>query len=579
MNDWMISKKRFWGLALPIWEGHNCGSFEVIGGKDELRERAIIGWNEFEGHSPHKPWIDKVKIKCKNCGEIVSRISDVGNPWLDAGIVSFSTLNYNHDREYWSKWFPADLVCESLPGQFRNWFYSMLAMSTIMVKRAPFLTCLGHGTVLAEDGREMHKSWGNAIEFNDAVEKIGADVMRWMYCTTKPENDLIFSYKRADEIKREFFLILWNVYSFFVTYANLDRWIPRKEEVKLLTLDLWILSKLQVLIEETTSHMEKYDIYGATKCIEEFVNDLSTWYLRRSRRRFWKSEADADKEAGYTTLYTCLVTLLKLLAPFTPFLTEHIYQNIVRSVDRTAPESVHHNDWPEPDRSLINKALMSRMELAIRISSLGRSARSTSGIKLRQPLAKAIIVAEKETLEQLQETKDLIADELNVKELVLTTNKDDVLDFEIKIVPKLLGARYGRLLPKIREALEKMNTAIAKKLMEDQYIELEVENQKIKLLPEELQVLAKPKKGMSIAEDKNIIVAVDISITEDLKSEGIARDIVRRIQNERKAARFNISDQIEVYYASGPKINQVFEKHYDYIAAETLAVAIRQADP
>ncbi|MGQ9515049.1 MAG: isoleucine--tRNA ligase [Thermoproteota archaeon] len=580
MSDWMISKKRYWGLALPIWECHECGSFEVIGGKDELRERAVSGWDEFEGHSPHKPWIDKVKIKCKNCGAIISRIADVGNPWLDAGIVSFSTLNYNHDREYWRKWFPADLICESLPGQFRNWFYSMLAMSTIMEKRAPFRTCLGHGTVLAEDGREMHKSWGNAVEFNDAVEKIGADVMRWMYCTTKPENDMLFKYKRAEEIKREFFLILWNVYIFFVTYANLDRWVPRKEEAKLSYLDLWMLSRLQILIEEITSNMERYDIYSATRCIEGFVNDLSTWYLRRSRRRFWKSETDADKEAGYKTLYTCLVTLLKLLAPFTPFLAEHIYQNIVRSVDQKAPESVHHNDWPEPDRSLINEALMSRMELAMKVSSLGRSARSTSGIKLRQPLAKATVVADKEILEQLQDTKELIADELNVKELVLTTKKDDVLDFEVRIIPKLLGAKYGQLMPKIRDALEKVDAAsIAKKLIEEKHIEVVVENQKVKLLPEEVQILTKPKEGKSIAEDKNIIVAVDITMTDDLRSEGIARDIVRRIQNERKVAGFAISDTIDLYYKAGPKLTEVFKIHHEYIASETLSVKIEIGDP
>jgi isoleucyl-tRNA synthetase len=580
MSDWMISKKRYWGLALPIWECHNCGSFEVIGGKEELKDRAVSGWEEFEGHSPHKPWIDKVKIKCKNCGAIISRIPDVGNPWLDAGIVSFSTLNYRHDREYWSKWFPADLICESLPGQFRNWFYSMLAMSTIMVKRAPFLTCLGHGTVLGEDGREMHKSWGNAIEFDDAVETIGADVMRWMYCTTKPENDMLFKFKRADEVKRDFFLLLWNVYSFFVTYANLDGWTPRKEEIKPSPLDLWILSRLQVLVEETTACMEKYDIYGATKQIEEFVNDLSTWYLRRSRRRFWKSEADADKEAGYATLYNCLVTLIKLLAPFAPFISEHIYQNLVRSVDQEAPESVHHNEWPEPDKSLVNKALISQMELAIRVCSLGRSARSAFGIKLRQPLSKATIVADKETLEQLQEIKDLIADELNVKELTFTTDRKEVLDFEIKVVPKEVGAKYGPLLQKIFHAMEVLDSAsVAAKLMEKQPIEIEVENQRVMLLPEELQVLTKPKKGKSIAEEKNILVAVDISITDDLKSEGIARDIVRRIQNERKAAGLKISDKIDVYYRAGPKLARVLQTHREYIASETLSETIEVGDP
>ncbi|MEM2936115.1 MAG: class I tRNA ligase family protein, partial [Candidatus Bathyarchaeia archaeon] len=325
MEDWMISKKRYWGLALPIWECQKCGNFEVIGGEDELKSRAVEGWKDFEGHTPHRPWIDAVKIACSKCGAVISRVPDVGNPWLDAGIVAYSTLNYRHDRDYWEKWFPGDFICESLPGQFRNWFYSMLAMSTIMERRAPFRTCLGHGQVLDEHGREMHKSWGNVIWFDDAAENMGADVMRWMYCRSKPESDLLFGYTRAEMVKRQFLIPLWNVYSFFITYANLDKWEPTGSKPQFSPLDRWILSKLQVLIRDVTRHLENYNAFSATVCFEQFVDELSTWYVRRSRRRFWKSEADEDKNAGYTTLYTCLTTLVKLLAPFIPFVAEEIY--------------------------------------------------------------------------------------------------------------------------------------------------------------------------------------------------------------------------------------------------------------
>jgi len=276
MDDWMISKKRYWGLALPIWECPKCGNFDVIGSKEELKSRAVEGWKDFEGHTPHRPWIDVVKIKCSKCEAVTSRIPDVGSPWLDAGIVAYSTLNYRHDRDYWEKWFPADLICESLPGQFRNWFYSMLVMSTILERRPPFRTCFGHGLVLDEKGQEMHKSSANVIWFDDAAETMGADVMRWMYCRSRPENNMLLGFTLAEEVKRRFLIPLWNIYSFFVTYANLDEWTPKDVTTQYSLLDRWILSKLQVLVQDTTSCLEKYDAYGATAHLEQFVDELSS---------------------------------------------------------------------------------------------------------------------------------------------------------------------------------------------------------------------------------------------------------------------------------------------------------------
>ncbi|MEM2322620.1 MAG: class I tRNA ligase family protein, partial [Candidatus Bathyarchaeia archaeon] len=581
MEDWMISKKRYWGLALPIWECQKCGNFEVIGGKEELKAKAVEGWEIFEGHTPHRPWVDAVKIRCSKCGSLMSRIPDVGNPWLDAGIVAYSTIRYRFDREYWRKWFPAEFVCESLPGQFRNWFYAMLAMSTVMEGEPPFKVCFGHGLVLDEQGREMHKSWGNVIWFDEAAEKMGADVMRWIYCTTRPEQNLLFGYKRAEEVKKRFLIPLWNIYSFFVTYANLDEWSPKNlvtyESLSL--LDKWALSKLNVLIKDVTRYLEDFNPYDAAIAIEKFVDELSTWYIRRSRRRFWKSERDEDKNAAYTTLYTCLTTLIKLLAPFIPFLTEEIYQNIVRSVNPNASESIHHNEWPTADESIIDEDLMRDMDLAVKVCSLGRSARNKAGIKLRQPLLEAKVVASEDVVRRVEKLKSIIMDELNVKRLSLTTQRSELFNYSIKIIPEILGKKYGKLLPKIQEAIEKMSAEEAIAAVKSGGLSLSVEGREIRLLPEEIRIVEEPKDDYSISEEDNVIVGVYKVIPENLKLEGLARDIVRRIQNQRKEAGFNIADHIETYYEAGPILTEVFESFGDYIAAETLSVVMRRGAP
>ena len=580
MDDWMISKKRYWGLALPIWECKKCGVFEVIGSEQELRSLAVEGWEDFEGRSPHRPWIDAVKIKCRRCGAKISRIPDVGNPWLDAGIVAYSTLNYRHDREHWSEWFPADLISESFPGQFRNWFYSMLAMSTIMERQPPFLTCFTYASLLGEDGREMHKSWGNAIWFDEAAESMGADVMRWMFCSHRPEDNLLFGYTRGEGTRRQFLIPLWNVYSFFATYANLDKWDPEAATTELSPLDRWILSKLQALIREVTSRLDDYDPRGATDLLQKFVEDLSTWYVRRSRRRFWKSEADVDKRAGYTTLHRCLRTLARLLSPFIPFVSEEIYQNVERSVNRDAPESVHLTDWPKPDYDLIDEPLMSQMDLVMRISSIGRSARNKSGIKLRQPLARAVVVANESELQDVKDLAYLIEEELNVKELLLTQKKGDLMDYEVVLLPQVLGKKHGALFPKLRSAVQALDkTTLVTAIRKGEPVLISVEGETVALLPEETEVRAHPREGYSVAEEKGVIVGVKTMIDENLEKEGLARDIVRRIQNLRKKAGFNIADRITLYYQAGPKLVEVFRTQGDYIAAETLSTALKREIP
>ena len=421
MSDWLISKKnRYWGLALPIYECKECGNFEVIGSKEELKERAVEGWGKFEGHSPHKPYIDEVKIKCSKCGAVVSRVNDVGNVWLDAGIVPFSTyvdpktgkLSYTTDKKYWEEWFPADFITESFPGQFKNWFYSMIAMSTVLENASPFKLVLGFGTMLGEDGRPMHKSWGNMIEFNEGADKIGVDVMRWMFVTHNPEQNLLFGYKTADETRRKFHIMLWNVYNFFITYANTDGWKPSNNQKSIISnqiLDRWIISRLNKTIEVVTKGLEEYDAQKASLSIEEFVNDLSLWYVRRSRDRVGPSaENDKDKNLCYSTLYEVLMTLSKLLAPFTPFLADSIYTNL------TGEESVHLSDWPKAGKELVNRELEEEMAKARELVEVAHAFRKQANIKLRIPLKEMVYNGD------TQFSKDVlkvVMDEINVQKL------------------------------------------------------------------------------------------------------------------------------------------------------------------
>lgn len=422
MHDWLISKKnRYWGLALPIYECHKCGHFEVIGGREELQEKSVSGWDVFEGHSPHKPYIDEVKIACSKCGESVSRIDDVGNVWLDAGIVPFSTmvdpesakLSYTADKEYWKKWFPVDFITESFPGQFKNWFYSLIAMSTVLEKRNSFKTILGYASVVGEDGRPMHKSWGNSIEFNEGADKMGVDVMRWMYATADTEQNLLFGYKKADETRRRFHLMLWNIYNFFVTYATIDKWSPtqiQNSPKPQNVLDRWIVSRLHETIQVVTENLEKYNAQKAALSIESFVNDLSLWYVRRSRDRIGPTaENEEDKNACYETLYLVLLGLVKLLAPFTPFVADEIYTNL------TGHESVHLTDFPQAHDSVIDRKLEKEMVGARQLASTILMKRKVTGVKVRIPLKKVIYKGPENLSDKVMQ---VVKDEVNVHELL-----------------------------------------------------------------------------------------------------------------------------------------------------------------
>ncbi len=436
MRDWLISKKRYWGLALPIYECSECKNFDVIGSKEELQKRALGGWEEFEGSSPHMPWIDNVKIRCSKCNEVVSRIPDVGNVWLDAGIVPFSTIpGYLHNKKDWDKWFPIDLVCESFPGQFKNWFYVLLVMSQVLENQMPFKNLLGFASVVDEKGEEMHKSKGNAIWFDTAVEKIGADVMRWMYVGQNPVTNMRFGYNLAKETERKI-LTLTNCVKFFEIYRDKSK--VKRQNLKLQVkrqnlLDKWILSKLNNLIKEATESLENFDSMKASLAIENFwINDLSLWYVRRGRKRFQVSENAQDKKQGEQTFYEVLLVAGKLIAPTMPFLAEEIYQQLK---NKDMQESVHLCDWPKTDKKLINNKLEQEMQEVRRIVSLALAERAKINIGVRQALSKLKIKNEK--LKINEELLNLIKDEVNVKEIIFDEKIKGDIEFDVQITQEL----------------------------------------------------------------------------------------------------------------------------------------------
>ena len=508
MSDWMISKKRYWGLALPFWRCHKCGHLEVIGSKEELKEKAISGWGKFAEHSPHRPWVDEIEIRCPDCGESVSRVKDVGNPWLDAGIVPFSTptdprtgkVSYLTDKKYWRDWFPFDFITESFPGQFRNWFYSLLAMAAALEDTTPFKNVLGHALVRDERGREMHKSWGNSIEFNEGAEKMGADMMRWLYCTHDPATNVNFGYGPAEIIRRRFFLILWNVYRFFTDYANADGWNPDKKAKikgqKLTVLDRWVLSKLNSLVKVVTGSLESYDPATAAGAIERFVvDDLSQWYLRRSRARVGPTAPDAaDRDVFYHVMGEILAPISQLLAPFTPFVSEEIYRNL------TGNTSVHLADWPAIGR--IDSKLEQEMARLREIVVLGHSFRKGAGIPLRQPLAKLSVSGFEGDW-----TKELIlvlAEELNVKEIEFCPGKKLKLEFDTALTPELKAEYAAReLIRAIQEQRKEKNLALTDRIKvlypasSENKLAVALFSQKIR--QETLAVALEPGKGLGIS--------------------------------------------------------------------------------
>ena len=575
MGDWMISKKRFWGLALPIWVCGECEHFMVIGSREELKERAVEGWDVFEGHSPHRPYIDAVKIPCEKCGAITSRVADVGNPWLDAGIVPFSTMRYATDRAYWEKWFPADLVLESFPGQFRNWFYSMLAMSAMIADRAPFKALLGHALVRDARGEEMHKSKGNSIAFDEAAEVLGAEVMRYIYAEQKTAQNLNFPDlhpaanvgQTIDGEARRKLLTFWNCYSFFVSNAGSDGWMPGGADVPITNqLDRWIMSRLQRLVEAAHNALDNYEHYRLIEAFQIFDDEFSNWYLRRSRRRFWKNERDA-----YQTLYAVLATVTKVMAPALPFFTEEIYQNLVCSVDSSAPASVHLTRYPPVERTLIDEQLEQSIDAVIRIKNLALSLRTQSKTKIRQPLARLYVrpkdAADRRVLENPEYAAQIL-EEANLKNLVLIDDETALVKVSFKPDAKKVGPRAGKHLKAITQALSQ---ADAKPLLAGTPFKLEIDGQALELTSDEILPSFEGPENLKCLLEQGTFLALDTTLTPELLQEGLARDFNRLIQEQRKAMNLEISDRIVVNYFASPRIAEAIASHADYLRNELLA--------
>jgi isoleucyl-tRNA synthetase len=632
MGDWMISKKRFWGLALPIWVDEQTGEFEVIGSREELKERAIEGWDKFEGNTPHRPWVDAVKIRNPRTGNLMSRVPDVGNPWLDAGIVAFSTMGWNTNRAYWEQWYPADFITESFPGQFRNWFYSLLAMSTMMSDgRPPFKTLLGFATVRDQYGKPMHKSDGNAIEFNEAAndgyelfhdidlkqdskialkelpkgyistreeqvtvkgeprkrvyakyKPIGADVIRWLYCRHNPAANLNFGPEPTDEVRRNFVIKLWNSYGFLCNYANPDGFDPTASPVPVKDrpdVDRWILSDLQALVTIAREAFENYNVMAFCLEAERFLDEkLSNWYIRVNRDRFWSrtAELDAaglrDKQAAYQTLYTVLTTFCKLIAPCVPFLAETMWRNLRTAADS---ESVHLCEYPSADVSLVDEQLSRDMGVVLRVVSLSGAIRDRVKVKTRQPVAEMKVQPATDTERRAVERfADLIADQTNVKQLSLHDPVvGPLLTATAKLNMKTAGAKVGAHRKDVEAALQSANAAKLK----DQLRGGPVELAGVSLDAADVAIEFSATPGWAGAEDRGTQVALDTRITDELKLEGLARDVIRQVQDTRRNAGLDLADKIVLSLAANGDLARAIAAHRPAIATATQAVEWSEA--
>jgi isoleucyl-tRNA synthetase len=584
MGDWCISRKRYWGLPLPFWfcpDGH----MNVVASREELRERATAG---LEGlHELHRPWIDPVTIDCAECGAEAVRVPEVGDCWLDAGIVPFSTLGYGRDtyepegfaagagvgltkadlpdHAYWEKWFPADWISE-MREQIRLWFYSQLFMSVALVGRAPYRRVLGYEKLHDEHGRAMHKSWGNAIWFDDAIEKIGADVSRWMFAGQDPGQNMNFGYGPASDVARRL-LTLWNTYRFLVLNANPEGFRPLWEEADRgpesdNPLDRWVMARASELARDCRAALDAYDSPSMTRAVEAFWDDLSNWYVRRSRPRFWEGDRMA-----FATLHHALVQCLRIMGPVTPFLADELWENLVaNAAGADAPSSVHLAGYPEPDDVRIAAGLLGPMADVRAICELGHRARAEAKLRVRQPLASAIVASgDAARLEALTSSGllDEIANELNVKAVTTTTDLESLVEQQVVANFRVLGPRLGSKVQDVRAALAAGDYALG----DDGVVEVAAEQ----LAVGEYELRSHAREGFEAQTDGTLVVAIDTRVTDELALEGTARDIVRFLQNVRKELGFDVSDRIAVRWAANERGAAVLGAHGDWIAREVLA--------
>jgi len=578
--DWALSRERYWGTPLPVWECEDCKDRECVGSVDELSKFAGRDLNELD---LHRPYVDEIAWDCKKCGGRMQRVPDLIDVWFDSGSMPYAQWHYPFgNQEKFKQQFPADFICEAVD-QTRGWFYSLHAISSLLMDSVSFKNVICLGLILDGEGRKMSKSLGNIVDPWDVLKVHGADAFRWyLYTATPPGQERRFSPELVGSVVRDFTLLLWNVYSFFVTYANLDKWKPEAQaNLRYSSLDQWLLSELNVLVREVTAGYEEYEVTRATRPIQEFVEKLSTWYLRRSRRRFWKSESDSDKQAAYSTLYAALVTVAKLLAPAMPFLADELYQNLVRSADADAPESIHLARWPETDVSRIDETLNRDMATVMKLVSLGHSARQKANRKVRQPLSEAAFsvgnVSERKAVEAFAE---LIADELNVKRVRLLDSSTEAVAHTIKPLPKQLGQKYGNKFPAIQKAILAMDAeSAARTLMDGSPLKVEAGGETFEVLDDEAEVKAVAKEGFAVAEEGAYTAALVTELTPELVRDGLAREFVRRAQDLRKSAELDVADRIRMFVVASEGLKAAVEEHRDYVTSETLTVDLQFMPP
>ena len=564
--DWGISRDRYWGTPLPIWECE-CGHKECIGSIEELKQKGV---NVPEDIELHKPYIDEVHLNCPECGKEMERVKEVIDCWFDSGSMPFAQLHYPFEnKELFEQNYPAQFISEAVD-QTRGWFYTLLAISTAVFDRNPFENCIVLGHVLDKKGLKMSKSKGNVVDPFEVLDAQGADATRWhFYTASAPWLPTRFSTDDVAEASRKFLSTLWNVYSFYVLYAELDNFNPlqyadfQSENV----MDKWIMSKLNTLVKDVDAKLNSYDITNAALAIEDFTDELSNWYVRRNRARYWSQELTDDKIGAYVTLYRVLVTLSKVAAPFVPFITEEIYQNLVVNLDSNAPESVHLCLWPEADEAAIDKNLEKEMDLAYTIVKLGRSARNGANIKNRQPLSKMLI-----STDSLPEYYgDIITDELNIKAVEFGADLSEHVNFEIKPNLPVLGRAYGKMIPQIRKEIGSRNQMeLAQTIQNGGVVTINVDGTEIELNKENLLVTMQGLEGYAFAGEGTIGVVLDTHISDELREEGHVREMVSKIQNMRKESGFQVADKIKLYVADNDMLLAVIKKFEDVIKRETL---------
>ena len=571
IQDWGISRNRYWGTPLNVWQCEGCGKMECIGSRQELEEKS--GNPEAQTVELQRPYIDAITLTCPDCGKTMKRVPEVIDCWFDSGAMPFAQHHYPFEnKELFEQQFPAQFISEAVD-QTRGWFYSLLAESTLLFNKAPYKNVIVLGHVQDENGQKMSKSKGNAVDPFDALEQHGADAIRWyFYSNSAPWLPNRFHADAVTEGQRKFMGTLWNTYAFYVLYANIDEFDPTKyslEYDKLSVMDKWLLSRLNSCVKTVDDCLANYKIPETTKALQAFVDDMSNWYVRRSRQRFWAKGMEQDKINAYMTLYTALVTFIKASAPMIPFMTEDIYQNLVKSVNPDAPESIHLCDFPAVDEAMIDEKLEQDMGEVLDIVVLGRAARNASGIKNRQPIGQMFVNGEAALTDYY---KQIIEGELNVKDVIFKNDVSDLTDYTFKPQMRILGPKYGKDLGKIRNILANLNGSAAKKELDaNGFLTIELNDGKINLLPEELLIDMSQKEGYVSQADHGVTVVLDTNLTPALLEEGFVREIISKVQTMRKEAGFEVTDHITVYEEGNDKIKEVMTKYTDEIKNDVLA--------